>query len=236
MSTRWERPRASRSSRPVTGDRPANRRAVVAPKQARSRESYERVLRATDELLHHRSFAEITVNEICIAAETSPSSLYGRFVTKDAVLATLYQQHVEAAHESLTRTLLELSSEVADDSDRIESMLRALLGEFLAFCRANAHIMTSIWEDEVLREEYWRMSNEMGESITGAAVAIIGIDDPELRRHVEFGTRIAASSFQRAIGLPVSFGERLGFDDREIVERMTQMLAGYFERVTADGA
>ena len=207
--------------------RPANRRAVVPPKQARSRESYERVLRATDELLRERHFAEITVNDICIAADISPSSLYGRFVTKDAVRATRYQQHLGAAFEALEGTLTRLREETVE----LEELLRTMLGRFLQFCKDERHVIVSIWEDDVLREDYWRTGLEIEGAITQAALDLLGATDPEARRAVQFGTRIAASSLQRATGVPVNFGERLGYGDDEIVERMTQMLAGYLRHV-----
>ncbi len=63
------------------------------PKQERSRRTLERVLRATEELLKHKPFEEISVTEIVRAAKSSVGSFYARFGSKEGLLPLIYQRY-----------------------------------------------------------------------------------------------------------------------------------------------
>lgn len=62
---------------------------VHAPRQARSQETFERFLSATDELLCEDSFDQITVTDIVQRADRTVGSFYARFDDKYAVLYEL---------------------------------------------------------------------------------------------------------------------------------------------------
>ncbi|WP_077035461.1 TetR/AcrR family transcriptional regulator [Pelomonas sp. KK5] len=57
-----------------------------SPKQARSRESFERVIEATLSLLGERSYEQLTLAEISQRAEASIGSIYGRVKGKEELL------------------------------------------------------------------------------------------------------------------------------------------------------
>lgn len=64
----------------------------------------ERVLDSTRTLLENRPFSQISINDICIAADVSPSTIYARFRTKRAILEALFDEHerrVAALQEQL---------------------------------------------------------------------------------------------------------------------------------------
>lgn len=85
---------------PNTNDsRGANQDWLTAPQQARSLETLARFLRAADELLHEKPFADVTIAEIVTRAERTVGSFYARFEDKDALLRTLAQERmVQIAH------------------------------------------------------------------------------------------------------------------------------------------
>lgn len=62
------------------------------PAQARSRATMDRFLDATAELLEHRPFEEISVQDIVRRAGRSVGSFYGRFRDKDGVLLALAER------------------------------------------------------------------------------------------------------------------------------------------------
>ena len=64
---------------------------VRAPRQARSQETLERFLAATQQLLEERPFDEITVADIVGRADRTVGSFYARFDDKYAVLYELVQ-------------------------------------------------------------------------------------------------------------------------------------------------
>ena len=66
---------------------------VRAPLQDRSRETLERILVATEELLERYPFDEIGVARIVRRARCSTGSFYARFASKDALLPLLYERY-----------------------------------------------------------------------------------------------------------------------------------------------
>lgn len=63
------------------------------PRQARSRESTERMLQAAEGLLRRKSFEDITIAEIVRDAKTSVGSFYARFGSKEGMLPQLYERY-----------------------------------------------------------------------------------------------------------------------------------------------
>ena len=118
-------------------------RGVVPPKQRRSRETVERILRAADELVAQRPFREITVQDLCLAAEVSSSSFYARFPAKEDVLLALFDLHSREAREDVASAI----GEVVDRSGSIDEVTRALLVTYLRFVRRNGAVMSSIFDD-----------------------------------------------------------------------------------------
>ena len=62
-------------------------------KQGRSRQTLERILRATQELLQEKEFEEITVAEIVQQARSSCGAFYARFPSKEDLLPSLYDSY-----------------------------------------------------------------------------------------------------------------------------------------------
>jgi AcrR family transcriptional regulator len=73
-----------------------------APKQGRSRQSFERILEATVDLLRERSYDQITLVEICQRAGVSTGALYGRVTGKDELLRAVQVQFLESLGEQFT--------------------------------------------------------------------------------------------------------------------------------------
>jgi AcrR family transcriptional regulator len=72
------------------------------PKQGRSRQSFERIIEATIELLRERAYDQITLAEICQRSEVSTGSLYGRVAGKDELLRVVQVRFLERLGEQFT--------------------------------------------------------------------------------------------------------------------------------------
>ncbi|MGU3651312.1 TetR/AcrR family transcriptional regulator [Mycolicibacterium sp. A43C] len=73
------------------------------PRQARSTLTRRRVLDAAAHIFSTHGYAAGTTNRIAEAAEMSIGSLYQYFPNKDAILAALIDEHIEAGGELLTQ-------------------------------------------------------------------------------------------------------------------------------------
>ena len=65
------------------------------PKQGRSRQSFEKIVEATIDLLREKNFDQITLAEICQRSDVSTGSLYGRVDGKDDLLRVVQVRFLE---------------------------------------------------------------------------------------------------------------------------------------------
>ena len=68
----------------------------IPPRQDRSRETLERVLAATEELLSEALFEDLAMADIAARAGVAVGTIYTRFRTKDDLLPALFARHDEA--------------------------------------------------------------------------------------------------------------------------------------------
>ncbi|MFZ4519337.1 MAG: TetR/AcrR family transcriptional regulator [Microthrixaceae bacterium] len=198
-------------------------KGVVPPKQQRSRETVARILRAAEDLVADRAFRDITVQDICISADVSPSSFYARFPTKEDVLLALFDLHSQEARADATAAI----GEVVERSGTVDEVVRALLGAYLRFVRRNGQVMTSIFSEPALVERYMALGSEITGDLGRVLGALFGADDRQFLVRAEFAARLAAAGIQRAIGVPTHFGERMGLDDEQLLDELTSMLTPY---------
>jgi len=198
-------------------------KGVVPPKQRRSRETVEKILRATDRLVVDRSFRDITVQDLCNEAGVSPSSFYARFPAKEDVLLAVFDLHSQEARIDAAVAI----QEVMDRSGSVDEIVRALLGAYLRFVRRNGPVMMSIFGDPSMTDRYWNLGSEISDDLVDLLCGLFGTADREFRTVAEFAARVAAATVQRAIGLPTRFGERMGLADEQLLDELTAMLTPY---------
>ncbi len=75
---------------------------VKAPRQQRSRDSQERILKAAEALIKSKGFEALTTAEVVRRSRTSIGTLYARFGDKTALLHAV-QDRVQSREEALTR-------------------------------------------------------------------------------------------------------------------------------------
>jgi AcrR family transcriptional regulator len=78
---------------------------VVAPQQARSRETLERLLDAAESLILQRGLEQITVAEIAKQAGSSVGAFYARFPDKESLLRCVFQRFYEQATATVDAVL-----------------------------------------------------------------------------------------------------------------------------------
>ena len=76
---------------------------VQPPKQDRSRDTKDRILRATEKLLRREAFEAVSVRRIIEEARTSIGSFYARFRDKHALLPVLYAEYEVQLEQRLNR-------------------------------------------------------------------------------------------------------------------------------------
>lgn len=110
-----------------------------APKQGRSRQSFERIIEATIDLCRERPYDQITLAEICQRAGVSTGALYGRVTGKDELLRAVQVQFLERLGEQFTDEARRIGSTahgLAEVVPAVVSGLGKLLKENASVLRA----------------------------------------------------------------------------------------------------
>ena len=79
----------------------SDRPRVDPGSQSRSRATFERIVEASRDLLDGRDWATVTIEDVCLAAEVSPSSFYSRFRSKDDLLDVVHQRWIDERSQTL---------------------------------------------------------------------------------------------------------------------------------------
>ncbi len=113
---------------------------TLAPKQARSRDSYERLVKAARELLNDKGIEGATVPRVAARAGLSPASVYRRFANKDALLRAVILQTLEAVDASTAAALKSEKAARLSLAEFAETMVR----QSLASERRNATMLRAM--------------------------------------------------------------------------------------------
>lgn len=111
-----------------------------APRQDRSRRTFEAILEATEKLLERRAFGDISIAEIVLKSGSSTGSFYARFPTKDALLPALYARYHAGIPERVTR----LRSGLARKPQTLLRACRLIVDEFAASFEERENLMRAI--------------------------------------------------------------------------------------------
>jgi AcrR family transcriptional regulator len=102
-------------------------RPRAAPRQQRSRETYDRVLDAAAAIFKEFGYAGTTTNKIAEAAGISIGTLYHYIPDKDALLYSLTERHLASGTDSIVNVFLRLRSEQLG----LEESLRAIISTII---------------------------------------------------------------------------------------------------------
>jgi len=110
-----------------------------APKQGRSRQSFERIIEATIDLCRERPYDQITLAEICQRAGVSTGALYGRVTGKDELLRAVQVQFLARLGEQFTEEAQHIASQAHGLAEVVPAVVRGL-GKLL---KENASVLRS---------------------------------------------------------------------------------------------
>jgi AcrR family transcriptional regulator len=113
---------------------------TLAPQQARSRESLNKLLKAAVEVLGQQGIAGTTIPRIAAHAGLTPGAVYRRFRNKDVLLETAILRILEDQTKVL---LLSLSVEVAADIP-FPTLAEQVINSLVVSYRVNASLLRAV--------------------------------------------------------------------------------------------
>lgn len=205
-----------------------------APKQGRSRQSFERIIEATIESLRERPYDQITLAEICQRAGVSTGALYGRVTGKDELLRAVQVQFLERLGEQFT----DEAQRIATQAHGLAEVVPAVVSGLGRLLKENASVLRSFMlrssADEVIAAA-GRKAAETNHAKFSRLLAACGpeILHPNPARAVEASMMLIYASQARFLGLDSVGG--LGDASRwnELLEDLSDMMLAYLKFVPA---
>lgn len=111
-----------------------------APRQARSRESEKRLIKATIELLGQFGLEGVSIPQVAERAGLTPGAVYRRFADKNALMERVVLDVLETQLQHLQQSL---TPEVASQTT-LNALVESLVRWLLASLRANATLVNAL--------------------------------------------------------------------------------------------
>jgi AcrR family transcriptional regulator len=199
-----------------------------APKQGRSRQSFDRIIEATIDLLRERSYDQITLAEICQLAGVSTGALYGRVTGKDELLRAVQVRFFERLDQAFTEEAQRIAAQAHDLAQVVPAVV-AGLGNLL---KENASVLRSFMlrgaADEVIGAAGKKSAYENHAKFSRLVEACKAeIRHPNPARAIEASMLLIYATQARFLGLD-SFGgkgEARGWE--ELLEDLSDMMLAY---------
>jgi AcrR family transcriptional regulator len=198
---------------------------IRPPRQRRSREALERVLKAGSELLQEVGYEGFTVLECSRRAEVSIGSLYARMPSKDALILAIYEREMQRlAHEN------ERMTTVAGKTPR--AVIEALVRQTATIMLGNAAVLRVFMQRAPVDGEIWRRGSERSHDLADAFAralqthkAALAHDDPELA--IDIAYRIVYSALARRLTHGTRFESAREVSDTVFVRELSRAVADY---------
>lgn len=175
---------------------------MVAPKQARSRDTLARLLNAAEQLLEEGGLDAATVPAIAERAAVSVGVVYRRFPDKDALLRAVYERFFWRVKEQNNIGLATFATIKLPLPDLIRGMVRGMVEGY----RRKRNILRALLQYSRTHPDakFKRTARELNRASTGAIMALLlshreRIKHPEPEKAIEFVVLTIASVLHTVI-------------------------------------
>jgi AcrR family transcriptional regulator len=203
-----------------------------APKQGRSRLSFERIIEATIDLIRERSYDQITLAEICQRAGVSTGALYGRVTGKDELLRAVQVQFLERLGQQFT----DEAERIAARAHGLAEVVPAVVAGLGRLLKENASVLRAFMlrsaADEAIAAAGRKSARENHAKFSRLVEACRGeILHPNPERAIEASMLLIYASQARFLGLDSvgGMGEASSWSD--LLEDLGDMMLAYLRTV-----
>jgi AcrR family transcriptional regulator len=216
------KPKARTSSKAHDLEAIARLDRVMAPKQARSTESMQRILQALEQLLEQKSFSDITMAEIEAKSGCGIATIYARFRDKDSILAALH----ESISERFRAGIDEATDRARWEGKSVEEASLKIARGIVAHYARNRNLLRAIMllDDMEVYERAASLIRHASARIQTVVARKDKLDSKAYERQVDLGTKAAYALLQqRLVFHPIATG-RFATDDREFAADLASLI------------
>jgi AcrR family transcriptional regulator len=215
---------------------------TLEPKQARSRESLGRLMKAARELLNEKGIEGATVPRVAARAGLSPASVYRRFPSKDALMRAVVLETLESLDEQTAKAL---TSDLVDRLS-LEGFAQTMIRNSLASQRRGATMYRAMRQfildhpNAAFKKKAAALNIRSVERVAEFLMRKRSdMNHPDPQKAAPFALMIVGFTLQEIIlfdALPGMKDPRLPQTDDELVEELVRAFLGYLGvRRTAKG-
>jgi AcrR family transcriptional regulator len=203
-----------------------------APKQGRSRQSFDRIIEATIDLLRERPYDQITLAEICQRAGVSTGALYGRVAGKDELLRAVQVRFFERLDAAFTAEAQRISAQAHGLAQVVPAVV-AGLGNLL---KENASVLRSFMlrgaVDEIIGAAGSKSAHENHAKFSRLVEACRAeIRHPDPARAIEASMLLIYATQARFLGLDSFGGKGAGSGWDDLLVDLSDMMLAYLRFV-----
>lgn len=203
-----------------------------APKQGRSRQSFDRIIEATIDLLRERPYDQITLAEICQLAGVSTGALYGRVTGKDELLRAVQVRFFERLDAAFT----EEAQRIATQAHGLAQVVPAVVASLGNLLKENASVLRSFMlrgaVDEVIGAAGSKSANENHAKFSRLVEACSAeIRHPNPVRAIGTSMLLIYATQARFLGLDSVGGKREPGRWDDLLEDLSDMMLAYLRFV-----
>lgn len=147
------------------------------PKQARSRERFNRILDSAAELFVEIGYDSVTTDEIAARADTSVGGLYRFFPDKLAVFHALVDRYLNQLGEVFTNLHADGTTELS-----LEAYISKAIDDFDEFVTANPAFRTVFVQSRLISTEVMAMDTAFNQQIARQLAAFFATRNPSLEK------------------------------------------------------
>jgi AcrR family transcriptional regulator len=195
---------------------------VLPAKQARSRETRDRLLSAGRRLLEQGAFEDTSIADIAGEAGCSVGAFYHRFSDKEAFFKVLVEVALAevAAEAKSTLTLAQFSDAALDD------VLEACVTYWINQLRRNRGLLRTVMKKTLHSSDAWTPLRQMGLEVVEHLVGLVAAKCDKQDSRTFHYRAMAGFQFVSSMALNASLHETMMFniDSRELVPWSTEVL------------
>ena len=205
---------------------------ALAPQQARSRESLDKLLKAAVEVLGRRGVAGTTIPRIAAHAGLTPGAVYRRFRNKDVLLETAILSILDNQDKFLRLSLtVEAAAEIP-----FPTLAEQIIGTLVVSYRANACLLRAVRQILQDREGsvFWKKAGKLElrtfEHLVAIFVASGAIKHESPRAAVGLGLMMLIGTLWEVVANPGHirlWKDLLPKDDKALKGELTRSFLGY---------
>ncbi len=207
---------------------PTSKPTIRPPRQRRSQDALDRVLKAGVELLREQGYEGFTVQEVSRRADVSVGSFYSRIPSKDALLLAVYDRELDRINAAIVQRITSGDLDELEGRELVTALVEKLAGAMLD----NAEMLRVFMQRSTVDPVIWARGSVRARQVADAFQTILAdhrgeLGHPDTDLAIEIAFRFVFAAISRRISHGESFESGNDLPADVYVRELADAAAGY---------